>query len=110
MIHGDHSNNLPTVSMGVISKVTPCMLQTTCCIHRGVSGGGIVRPNGELLGIVCCIIADNETQVSYPNINMCVPAELILAALKLYLVNNGKYSGTRIWPHKHVSGTIARNR
>ncbi|XP_044739864.1 peroxisomal leader peptide-processing protease-like [Chrysoperla carnea] len=86
----NENNNLPTISRGSVAKSNPFMLQTTCCIHRGVSGGAIVRPNGELLGIVVCITATNQNQTAYPHINMAVPIQLVIKPLKEYLDKGDK--------------------
>lgn len=52
----------PSVTAGILSRVITCdsrpvMLQTTCAVHAGASGGAVLRAGtGELLGNALCQI------------------------------------------------------
>ncbi|XP_063978007.1 peroxisomal leader peptide-processing protease [Diachasmimorpha longicaudata] len=76
------NSTLPTITRGNISRVSTCMLQTTCCVQSGASGGPIVRSTtGELLGMVVCNIITSRTL--YPKLNMAVP----MAAIKESIID-----------------------
>ncbi|XP_013404339.1 peroxisomal leader peptide-processing protease [Lingula anatina] len=71
----------PSLSKGMVSKVIfspsndqQCvMIQTTCAVHGGASGGAVVSSSGRLLGMVTCNAKDVESGASYPHVNMSVP-------------------------------------
>ncbi|XP_056147807.1 peroxisomal leader peptide-processing protease [Lampris incognitus] len=69
----------PSMTCGILSKVIswnyrPVMLQTTCAVQAGASGGAVVRArSGELLGIVSSNTRDFATQVTYPHLNFSIP-------------------------------------
>ncbi|KAK6973943.1 peroxisomal leader peptide-processing protease-like isoform X2 [Biomphalaria glabrata] len=81
---------LPSVTSGVISKLIDihghlCMVQTTCAVHAGTSGGPLLSQNGALLGIVVCNTVDKGSNSSYPHLNMSIPAYSLLPALNSYI-------------------------
>ncbi|XP_038045733.1 peroxisomal leader peptide-processing protease-like [Patiria miniata] len=81
---------LPSVSSGVMSKVitangAPVMLQSTCAVHAGASGGAIFcNGTGQLLGIVTSNARDMDTGASFPHINFSVPWTFIGPILNEY--------------------------
>ncbi|XP_011310186.1 peroxisomal leader peptide-processing protease [Fopius arisanus] len=78
------SSTLPTITRGNISRASACMLQTTCCVQSGASGGPIVRATtGELLGMVVCNIITSRTL--YPRLNMAVPMAAIKQSIGDYI-------------------------
>lgn len=88
-IFGDNHDLEPTVTKGVVSKViklnnTPVMLQTTCAVHAGASGGAVVNMKGQLVGIVVCNAKDTSSGASYPHVNMCVPIATVAEVLEKY--------------------------
>lgn len=88
-IFGDSHDLEPTVTKGVVSKVIklnniPVMLQTTCAVHAGASGGAVVNMKGQLVGIVVCNAKDTSSGASYPHVNMCVPIATVAEVLKEY--------------------------
>ncbi|KAF7996762.1 hypothetical protein HCN44_002408 [Aphidius gifuensis] len=81
------SSTLPTITRGNISSVSINMIQTTCCVQSGASGGPIVRPStGELLGIIVCNVITSTTL--YPKLNMAIPASIIKGPIDEY-INTG---------------------
>ena len=58
----------PSLTGGILSKAvnwdrTPVMLQTTCAVQAGASGGAVVRKHsGELLGKAFCYRSRTDTQ------------------------------------------------
>ncbi|XP_033642735.1 peroxisomal leader peptide-processing protease-like [Asterias rubens] len=70
---------LPSVSAGVMSKVisvreSPIMLQSTCAVHSGTSGGPLFcGRTGQLLGIVTSNARDMDSGASFPHINFIIP-------------------------------------
>lgn len=81
----------PSLTSGVLSKSIstkdqqPVMLQTTCAVQAGTSGGAVVRPNsGELLGIVSSNTKDFATNVTYPHLNFSVPVSVFEKMLEMF--------------------------
>lgn len=80
----------PSLTSGVLSKAIsledkPVMLQTTCAVHAGTSGGAVVQKHtGKLLGIVSSNTKDITAKVIYPHLNYSVPVSVFQAALRHY--------------------------
>ncbi|KAI1894130.1 hypothetical protein AGOR_G00112650 [Albula goreensis] len=80
----------PTVTSGILSKVFTChsqpvMLQTTCAVQAGASGGAVVlAQTGELLGLVASNTLDAVTGVTYPHLNFSVPVSVLDPLLKRF--------------------------
>nr|XP_033799736.1 peroxisomal leader peptide-processing protease isoform X4 [Geotrypetes seraphini] len=81
----------PSVTSGILSAVvtvdnTPVMLQTTCAVHGGSSGGALISTHtGELLGIVASNTRDSSIGATYPHLNFSVPINVLEPALRQYL-------------------------
>ncbi|XP_026871579.2 peroxisomal leader peptide-processing protease [Electrophorus electricus] len=73
----------PSVTSGILSRVItyqkkPVMLQTTCAVQCGASGGAIIRTStGELLGIVSSNTRDFAAKVTYPHLNFSIPVSVL---------------------------------
>ncbi|XP_068927549.1 peroxisomal leader peptide-processing protease [Petaurus breviceps papuanus] len=79
----------PSVTSGILSAVVevgdvPVMLQTTCAVHGGSSGGPLFTSSGELLGIVTSNTRDNSTGATYPHLNFSIPITVLEPALDQY--------------------------
>ncbi|XP_053547907.1 peroxisomal leader peptide-processing protease [Bombina bombina] len=80
----------PSVTSGSLSAVicvgdVPAMLQTTCAVHGGSSGGPVVSArSGKLLGIVTSNTRDNATGATYPHLNFSIPISVLQTALQRY--------------------------
>uniref|UniRef100_A0A8C8X9V4 Peroxisomal leader peptide-processing protease n=1 Tax=Panthera leo TaxID=9689 RepID=A0A8C8X9V4_PANLE len=80
----------PSVTSGILSAVvqvddTPVMLQTTCAVHGGSSGGPLFSTRtGDLLGIVASNTRDNNTGATYPHLNFSIPITVLQPALRRY--------------------------
>uniref|UniRef100_A0A2R9A395 Peroxisomal leader peptide-processing protease n=1 Tax=Pan paniscus TaxID=9597 RepID=A0A2R9A395_PANPA len=80
----------PSVTSGILSAVvqvngTPVMLQTTCAVHSGSSGGPLFsNHSGNLLGIITSNTRDNNTGATYPHLNFSIPITVLQPALQLY--------------------------
>uniref|UniRef100_A0A8C2WGJ5 Peroxisomal leader peptide-processing protease n=1 Tax=Cyclopterus lumpus TaxID=8103 RepID=A0A8C2WGJ5_CYCLU len=78
----------PSLTCGVLSKTIslndqPVMLQTTCAVQAGTSGGAVVRPcSGELLGIVSSNTRDFAAKVTYPHLNFSIPVTVFQRLLQ----------------------------
>lgn len=83
----------PSVSSGVLSAVIsvgniPVMLQTSCAVHGGSSGGPLfAAESGQLLGIVASNTRDNCTGATYPHLNFSIPITIVRAAIRRYREN-----------------------
>ncbi|XP_069466614.1 peroxisomal leader peptide-processing protease isoform X2 [Ambystoma mexicanum] len=83
----------PSVTSGILSAVidvdsTPVMLQTTCAVHGGSSGGPLFATRtGQLLGIVASNTRDNSVGATYPHLNFSVPITLMQSGLSRYNKN-----------------------
>lgn len=73
----------PSLTCGILSKAIgpnqrPIMLQTTCAVQSGASGGAVVRTcSGELLGIVSSNTRDLAAKVTYPHLNFSIPVTVL---------------------------------
>ncbi|NXS61568.1 TYSD1 protease, partial [Brachypteracias leptosomus] len=80
----------PSVTAGVLSAVVavagcPVMLQTTCAVHGGSSGGPLVSSrSGNLLGIVASNTRDTGAGATYPHLNFCIPITILQPAVDHY--------------------------
>ncbi|XP_067876545.1 peroxisomal leader peptide-processing protease-like [Heterodontus francisci] len=80
----------PSVTAGILSAVItvdnqPVMLQTTCGVHAGASGGPVIRTsNGELLGIVSSNARNNSAGATYPHLNFSLPITVLQPLLSAY--------------------------
>ncbi|XP_024946462.1 peroxisomal leader peptide-processing protease isoform X2 [Cephus cinctus] len=80
------SSNLPTVSRGNVSKCLSCMIQTTCCVQSGTSGGPVVRwPTGEMLGMIVCNAISSSNSALYTRLNMAIPVSVLKGPLDEYI-------------------------
>ncbi|XP_064602729.1 peroxisomal leader peptide-processing protease-like [Liolophura sinensis] len=85
----------PSVTSGVISKITkfseiPVLIQTTCAVHAGASGGVVTDQVGHLLAIVVCNAKDISTGACYPHVNLCVPINTIWPVIDSYRKSKDK--------------------
>ncbi|NWI67620.1 TYSD1 protease, partial [Todus mexicanus] len=80
----------PSVTAGVLSAVVavaghPVMLQTTCAVHSGSSGGPLISSrSGHLLGIVASNTRDTSAGSTYPHLNFCIPITVLQPAVACY--------------------------
>ncbi|KAM9273476.1 peroxisomal leader peptide-processing protease [Morus bassanus] len=80
----------PSVTAGVLSAVVavagrPVMLQTTCAVHGGSSGGPLISSrSGRLLGIVASNTRDTGAGTTYPHLNFCVPITILQPPVARY--------------------------
>ncbi|NWJ04169.1 TYSD1 protease, partial [Crypturellus undulatus] len=81
----------PSVTAGVLSAVLavagrPVMLQTTCAVHSGSSGGPVFSTRtGQLLGIVASNTRDTSVGATYPHLNFSVPITVLQPAVARYV-------------------------
>ncbi|XP_009564920.2 peroxisomal leader peptide-processing protease [Cuculus canorus] len=80
----------PSVTAGVLSAVVvvakiPVMLQTTCAVHGGSSGGPLISSqSGRLLGIVASNTRDASAGATYPHLNFCIPITILNPLIVCY--------------------------
>ncbi|XP_050161719.1 peroxisomal leader peptide-processing protease-like [Myiozetetes cayanensis] len=73
----------PSVTAGILSAVVavegqPVMLQTTCAVHGGSSGGPLLSSrSGCLMGIVARNTRDNGAGATYPHLSFCIPITVL---------------------------------
>uniref|UniRef100_A0A1A8Q0D2 Peroxisomal leader peptide-processing protease n=1 Tax=Nothobranchius rachovii TaxID=451742 RepID=A0A1A8Q0D2_9TELE len=78
----------PSLTCGVLSKAIslnhqPVMLQTTCAVQAGASGGAVVQKHsGELMGIVSSNTRDLATRATYPHLNFIIPVTVFQRLLQ----------------------------
>uniref|UniRef100_A0A1B6KSY2 Peroxisomal leader peptide-processing protease n=1 Tax=Graphocephala atropunctata TaxID=36148 RepID=A0A1B6KSY2_9HEMI len=79
------ANWTPTLSAGCVSKVSQRggPVQTTCCTQSGVSGGALLRPPHQLLGIVSSSI--QLEGVVLPSFSLAVSTEHFRTPIREYL-------------------------
>ncbi|KAI8419785.1 hypothetical protein MSG28_008443 [Choristoneura fumiferana] len=88
-----NENNLeglkPNVTVGHINNVSPSMIQTSCCVQSGFSGGPIFRlidTQVEVLGVIVSN-AKTTTGACYPYINMAVPARAFVDSVQQFITD-----------------------
>ncbi|XP_059486160.1 peroxisomal leader peptide-processing protease-like [Neocloeon triangulifer] len=100
----------PLVSRGCISQVWPHMLQTSCAVHCGNSGGAVLQGQ-ELVGLVVghteVTYTDPELPKNWPRINFAVPLAAIANPIERFLktgdekyldaLGNFDKEATRLW-------------
>ncbi|XP_052429083.1 peroxisomal leader peptide-processing protease [Carassius gibelio] len=80
----------PSLTSGILSRVIthqsrPVMLQTTCAVQSGASGGAVLRSaTGELLGIVSSNTRDFAAKVTYPHLNFSIPVTVLERLLRCF--------------------------
>uniref|UniRef100_A0A673HJ46 Peroxisomal leader peptide-processing protease n=1 Tax=Sinocyclocheilus rhinocerous TaxID=307959 RepID=A0A673HJ46_9TELE len=80
----------PSLTSGILSRVItnqsrPVMLQTTCAVQSGASGGAVVcSATGELLGIVSSNTRDFAAKVTYPHLNFSIPVTVLEPLLRRF--------------------------
>jgi hypothetical protein len=91
-LFSEDDNVRPTVTRGIVTRVSDpvAMLQTTCCVQSGASGGALFRCTGDLVGLISCNVMDTCTGALFPRINMAVPASVLTKPLNDYLHTGGK--------------------
>ncbi|KAJ7324219.1 hypothetical protein JRQ81_017239 [Phrynocephalus forsythii] len=95
----------PSITSGILSAVItvedkPVMLQATCAVHGGSSGGALFATHsGKLLGIVASNTKDNSLGVTYPHLNFSIPVTVLQPAILEY-IHSRSLSGFQAlnWP------------
>ncbi|KAI5634940.1 trypsin-like peptidase domain-containing protein [Phthorimaea operculella] len=81
----------PTVTSGHVNNTSPSMIQTSCCVQSGFSGGPIFRvtkppSHVQVLGVIVSN-AKTETGACYPYINMAVPTRAFIHLLQEFILD-----------------------
>ncbi|XP_044746949.1 peroxisomal leader peptide-processing protease [Coccinella septempunctata] len=75
-----------TITKGHVCHVHPCMIKTTCTIHPGASGGAIMDGSGNLVAVIVCNAKTSEPiNMTYPRLNMSIPAKILKPILEEYI-------------------------
>ncbi|XP_066249210.1 peroxisomal leader peptide-processing protease [Euwallacea similis] len=74
-----------TITKGIINACNTSMIQTSCSVYPGFSGGGIFTSNGMLLGLTVCNIKLIDIGETYSKFNMALPINLLREPLCEYL-------------------------
>jgi S1-C subfamily serine protease len=92
-LFSEDDNVRPTVTRGIVTLVSDpmAMLQTTCCVQSGASGGALFRCTGGLVGLISCNVMDISTGALFPRINMAVPVSVLAEPLNDSLRSGGKW-------------------
>ncbi len=74
-----------------MSKVhADAMIVTTCVSNSGSSGGALVRPNGELLGIVTNNMAVSGENLLIPHITVAVPSPVLFKTVRQFSISKSE--------------------
>ncbi|PSN44301.1 Peroxisomal leader peptide-processing protease [Blattella germanica] len=86
-LFSEEENNRPTLTRGIVAHLSEpmAMMQTTCCIQSGASGGALFGSTGEVVGLISCNTQDVSSKAHYPHINMAVPACVVVQPLREFL-------------------------
>ncbi|CAH0590022.1 unnamed protein product [Chrysodeixis includens] len=87
-------------------KVSPSMVQTSCCVQSGFSGGPIFRVTGsnnrvEVLGIIA-INVTSDGGACFPYVNMAVPVTVFSELLAQYILDKDESKLTSIENNKDI--------
>ncbi|XP_071511668.1 peroxisomal leader peptide-processing protease-like [Diadema antillarum] len=101
------------VTSGVVSKVvrvdhTPVMIQSSCAVHPGASGGALLCAHtGRLVGIIASNSKDAESGATFPHVNFSIPVSCFRSPLEKYIrtkdlqsfheLNTSEDSLCRVW-------------
>ncbi|TRY95931.1 hypothetical protein DNTS_001939 [Danionella cerebrum] len=112
----------PSFTSGILSRVIthqsqPVMLQTTCAVQSGASGGAVVRSaTGELLGIVSSNTRDYAAKVTYPHLNFSIPVTVLEPLLRIFaktadtavfkVLDHGEDDVRKIWRLQNVQSKL----
>ncbi|KAF5283849.1 hypothetical protein FQA39_LY04669 [Lamprigera yunnana] len=77
----------PSLTKGFVSQVQEYSLKTTATVLPGSSGGAILNTDGKLLGIIVSNTKMNGVGVTYPRINMAVPASIVYPVIERFLAH-----------------------
>ncbi|XP_072942806.1 peroxisomal leader peptide-processing protease [Epargyreus clarus] len=95
----------PTITSGHVNNVSPSMIQTSCCVQSGFSGGPIYRINKRSrVEVLAVIVSNAKTQggACYPYINMAVPARTFARALQHFMLDRDDSQLTTIENNKEM--------
>lgn len=88
--YSEHSVDslVPTMTNGYVNNVSPSMIQTSCCVQSGFSGGPIIRLTSgiEVVGIIVSN-AKNDENAYYPYVNMAVPATAFKDSVQKFMIS-----------------------
>ncbi|KAK3887491.1 hypothetical protein Pcinc_008404 [Petrolisthes cinctipes] len=83
----DNSRRARRVGGG--ARSVPVLMQTTCTVYAGTSGGPVVvlhpTRGPEVVGVVVCNTRDTINQTTFPHINLAVPSPLLARVITAYL-------------------------
>ncbi|XP_033108892.1 peroxisomal leader peptide-processing protease-like isoform X2 [Anneissia japonica] len=81
----------PSVTSGIVSNTVKykhqlVMVQSTCAVHSGASGGALLcAETGHLIGIIASNSRDIDTNASFPHVNFSIPVSTFWLAIKSYI-------------------------
>ncbi|XP_026743798.1 peroxisomal leader peptide-processing protease-like [Trichoplusia ni] len=102
----DLTNLIPTITSGHVNTVSPSMVQTSCCVQSGFSGGPIFRVTGsnnlvEVIGIIA-INVTSDGGACFPYVNMAVPVTVFSELLAQYILDKDESKLTSIENNKDI--------
>lgn len=75
-------------------QMIPLMMQTTCAVYAGTSGGPVIalhpQHGFQVVGIVVCNTQDTKNKASFPHINLAVPTPAIARIIEEYIISGDK--------------------
>lgn len=76
------------------SGMVPMIMQTTCAVYAGTSGGPVVSFHPQyglqVIGVIVCNTRDTASKAAFPHINMAVPTPAIFKILKAFISSGDK--------------------
>lgn len=63
-------------------------MKTTCSVHPGNSGGAILSPNGQIIGLIVGNTKLQENGNVYPRSNVAIRFNCIQHLIRKYLITN----------------------
>lgn len=71
------------------NNIVPVIMQTTCAVYAGTSGGAVVSVHPqhglEVIGVVVCNTCDTFRKATFPHINLAVPSPAIFKIIETFI-------------------------
>lgn len=75
-------------------SMVPVIMQTTCAVYAGTSGGPVVSVHPQhglqVIGIVVCNTKDTANKATFPHINLAIPVPAIIKIIEAFISSGDK--------------------
>ncbi|XP_014788700.1 peroxisomal leader peptide-processing protease isoform X2 [Octopus bimaculoides] len=94
-----HSNPQPTVTSGVVARLvqhkqTDILIQTTCAVYPGSSGGAVMSKSGNIVGMACSTV---KMMINQAHVSLVIPMTTLKVITEPYLQDNDAEYLKQLW-------------